>query len=45
MSSLRFDPIVDDPTDVGLGVEDVLDGQLENGFPNNMRGPVKVTSI
>ena len=26
VSSLRFDPIVDDPTDVGLVVEDILDG-------------------
>ena len=26
VSSLGFDPIVDDPTDVGLVVEDILDG-------------------
>ena len=25
VNSLRFDPIVDDPTDVGLVVEDILD--------------------
>ena len=34
MNSLRFDPIVDDPTDVGLVVEDVLDGHPGEGFPS-----------
>ena len=33
MSSLGFDPIVDDPTDVGLVVEDILDGHPFSNFP------------
>ena len=34
MNSLRFDPIVDDTADVGLVVEDVLDGHPGEGFPS-----------
>ena len=32
VSSLRFDPIVVDPTDVGLVVEDILDGHTGKWF-------------
>ena len=45
VSSLRFDPIVDDPTDVGLVVEDVLDRHSGEGFPSTSQNLLTIQSI
>ena len=45
MSSLRFDPIVDDPTDVGLVVEDILDGHTGEWFGSTSQNLLTIQSM
>ena len=45
MSSLGFNPIVDDPTDVGLVVEDILDGHPREGFPSTSQNLLTIQSM
>ena len=45
MSSLGFDSIVDDPTDIGLVVEDVLDRHSGEGFPSTSQNLLTIQSM
>ena len=45
VSSLRFDPIVDDPTDVGLVVEDILDGHPGKWFGSTSPNLLTIQSM
>ena len=45
VSSLGFDPIVDDPTDVGLVVEDILDGHTGKWFGSTSQNLLTIQSM
>ena len=45
VSSLRFDSIVDDTADVGLVVEDVLDGHSGEGIPSPSQNLLTIQSM
>ena len=45
VSSLRFDPIVDDTTDVGLVVEDILDGHPGKWFGSTSQNLLTIQSM
>ena len=45
VNSLRFDPIVDDPTDVGLVVEDILDGHTGEWFGSTSQNLLTIQSM